>query len=54
MEFGVVVPFDGEAQQCGNGPMAALKAPTRAAVDEVHALALQLGGCDEGAPGIRG
>lgn len=46
-------PFDGEPATPGNGQMVALLAPSRAVVDEVHALALQLGGTDEGAPGLR-
>lgn len=54
MELAVVKPFDGEAAARGNGSMAALEAPARAVVDTVHALALVLGGSDEGAPGIRG
>lgn len=37
----------------GNGWMVALAAPTREAVDAAHAKALELGGFDEGAPGIR-
>lgn len=54
MEVLLVRPFNGEAASPGNGPMTALKAPTRAMVDEVYALALGLGGSDEGAPGTRG
>ncbi len=54
MEVALVTPFDGEPAHPGNGQMAALCAPTRAVVDEVHALVLSLGGSDEGAPGIRG
>jgi catechol 2,3-dioxygenase-like lactoylglutathione lyase family enzyme len=37
----------------GNGTMIALEAPSRAAVDAFHATALQNGGIDEGAPGLR-
>jgi catechol 2,3-dioxygenase-like lactoylglutathione lyase family enzyme len=47
------VPLQGE-HQAGNGNMAGFGAPSRAAVDAVHAKALELGGSDEGAPGIRG
>ena len=54
MELAVVKPFDGEAAARGNGSMAALEAPARAVVVTVHAMALVLGGSDEGAPGIRG
>jgi catechol 2,3-dioxygenase-like lactoylglutathione lyase family enzyme len=54
MEFCVVTPFDSREAMPGNGVMAALKAPSRALVDETHARALAMGGSDEGAPGIRG
>jgi catechol 2,3-dioxygenase-like lactoylglutathione lyase family enzyme len=46
-------PFDGQPAQAGNGQMVALLAPSRAAVRQVHALALALGGTCEGAPGLR-
>lgn len=46
-------PYDGGPAAPGNGQMVALLAPSRAVVDEVHARALQLGGTDEGAPGLR-
>jgi catechol 2,3-dioxygenase-like lactoylglutathione lyase family enzyme len=46
-------PFDGQAAVAGNGQMVALLAPTRAAVDHAHALALSLGAACEGAPGLR-
>lgn len=45
-------PFDGAATP-GNGAMTALLAPSRAAVDEAYALALQNGGADQGPPGLR-
>lgn len=54
MELLLVRPFNGEAANPGNGLMTALTAPTRTMVDEVYALAIGLGGSDEGAPGIRG
>ncbi len=38
----------------GNGNMAALALATRARVDALHALALELGGCCDGPPGLRG
>jgi hypothetical protein len=47
-------PFDGNAATVGNGVMVALECKDRAHVDRVHALALSLGGKDEGAPGPRG
>ena len=34
--------------------MVALQADSRAEVDRLHALALELGAADEGAPGLRG
>ena len=46
-------PFDGRPADAGNGQMIALLAPDRATVDRCHALALSLGGRDEGAPGLR-
>lgn len=46
-------PFSGEAS-AGNGNQVGLTAPSRAAVDAVHARALALGGQCEGLPGIRG
>jgi catechol 2,3-dioxygenase-like lactoylglutathione lyase family enzyme len=47
------VPLSGD-HDVGNGNMAGFMAPSRAAVDAVYAKALELGGSDEGAPGIRG
>jgi predicted lactoylglutathione lyase len=38
----------------GNGNMIALVVDQRAKVDSLHAKALELGGSDEGAPGLRG
>jgi lactoylglutathione lyase len=46
-------PYDREAANAGNGTVVALLAPDRPTVDDAHALALQLGGRDEGAPGLR-
>lgn len=48
------VPHDGKPATFGNGTMIALPAKTRAAIDACHAKALELGGSDEGAPGVRG
>lgn len=53
-ELAVVTPFDGNAAAPGNGNMVALQAPSREVVDTVYALALELGGTDDGGPGIRG
>jgi catechol 2,3-dioxygenase-like lactoylglutathione lyase family enzyme len=46
-------PFNGEPAEPGNGPMVALLAPSRAAVDAAHAAALAHGGRCEGPPGLR-
>ena len=49
----ITAPFDGRPATIGNGSMAALVAPSHAAVDAFHASALSAGGSDEGAPGLR-
>jgi len=49
----LTVPFEGAAAS-GNGSMVALMAPDPETVDRVHALALNQGAADEGAPGPRG
>lgn len=46
-------PLDGQPATPGNGVNIALLAKTREQVDEFHALALENGGQDEGAPGLR-
>ena len=54
-QAGVAVckPYDGAAATAGNGNMAAIVLDSRAKVDAIHAKALELGGTDEGAPGLR-
>ncbi len=52
--IGLTKPFNAEPATVGNGVMVALQARDRAQVDRLHALALSLGGADEGAPGLRG
>ena len=47
-------PFDGEAATVGNGVMVAFEATDQAQVARLHAIALEQGGSDEGAPGPRG
>jgi predicted lactoylglutathione lyase len=47
------IPLSG-AHEVGNGNMAGFQCSSRALVDAVHAKALELGGTDEGAPGVRG
>lgn len=46
-------PYNGELATAGNGIMPALRADSRATVDEIHAAGLAHGGADEGEPGIR-
>lgn len=50
----VTPPYNGEPATVGNGMMVALAQDSRANVDRLHARALELGGSDEGAPGVRG
>ncbi len=52
--IGLTNPYDGKPATIGNGVMVALQAKDRAQVDRLHALAISLGGTDEGAPGPRG
>lgn len=46
-------PFDGGAPGIANGSMLAFAATSAAQVDAFHAAALDAGGRDEGAPGVR-
>ena len=50
----VTRPYNGEPAVAGNGNMVALVVDSRDKVDRLHAKALELGGSDEGAPGVRG
>ena len=50
----VTKPYNGEPAQPGNGTMPAIGVDSREKVERVHAKALELGGSDEGAPGVRG
>ena len=52
--FGVCTPFDGQPARYGNGVDVGLTAPSDEVAAQAHALALKLGGTDEGAPGPRG
>jgi catechol 2,3-dioxygenase-like lactoylglutathione lyase family enzyme len=52
--LGVLLPFDGQPATVGNGTMVALLAPNPDVVDQVHLLALTLGGQNEGNVGPRG
>jgi catechol 2,3-dioxygenase-like lactoylglutathione lyase family enzyme len=50
----VTTPYNKQAAVPGNGNMAAIVLDSRDKVDAFHAKALELGGSDEGAPGLRG
>jgi len=52
--FSVLTPFDGQPATVGNGTMVALTVASQDLVHALHAKALELGGADEGAPGLRG
>lgn len=52
--FAVVGPFDGKPATVGNGTMVGFLLESRDQVDRFHAKVLELGGSDEGAPGLRG
>ncbi|MBC7987576.1 MAG: VOC family protein [Sphingomonadaceae bacterium] len=49
----VTPPYNGEPATVGNGTMPALVQDKRANVDRIYAKALELGGTDEGPPGLR-
>ena len=49
----ICTPNNGEAATAGNGNMVAIVLGSRDKVDALHAKALELGGTDEGAPGLR-
>ncbi len=49
----VCIPYDEQAQSCGNGNMVAINAGDRATVDRLYAKAMELGAADEGEPGER-
>jgi len=50
----IIKPHDKQPATVGNGVMVALAVDSREKVDAVHAKALELGGKDEGAVGLRG
>ena len=52
--FAVAKPYDDNEATVGNGMMIGLPLDSSSKVDELHALALSLGGLDEGPPGQRG
>jgi predicted lactoylglutathione lyase len=49
----VTRPYDKQPASKGNGTMVALMTDSRPKVDALHAKALELGGADEGKPGLR-
>jgi catechol 2,3-dioxygenase-like lactoylglutathione lyase family enzyme len=49
----ITPPYNGEPAVAGNGNMVAIAMDSRDKVDAFHAKALELGGSDEGAPGLR-
>lgn len=51
--FSVQIPIDGEPATIGNGSHIAFAVEDRSMVDRFHAVALEHGGSDEGAPGLR-
>ena len=50
----IIKPHDGEEACIGNGTMVALVVDSTDKVDSLYAKALELGGTDEGPPGLRG
>jgi catechol 2,3-dioxygenase-like lactoylglutathione lyase family enzyme len=50
----IIRPYDGKDATVGNGVMVAIAAGSPDSVDALHAKAMELGGTDEGAPGLRG
>lgn len=50
----VTNPYNKQPAVAGNGNMTALAMVSRANVDALYAKALELGGTDEGPPGLRG
>jgi catechol 2,3-dioxygenase-like lactoylglutathione lyase family enzyme len=52
-EFWIGPPHDGQAMSPGNGTHICFSAASKEEVDAFHAKALELGGSDEGQPGLR-
>ena len=48
----IMTPFDGKLATVGNGTMTAIGVNSPDEVERIHAKALELGGEDEGAPGL--
>ena len=49
----IMTPYDGKPATVGNGVMAGISVASRHLVDRIHSKALELGGGDEGPPGLR-
>jgi len=49
----IMTPYDKRPATVGNGVMVGIAADSRDQVDRVHRKALELGGTDEGPPGLR-
>ncbi|MGI9328227.1 MAG: VOC family protein [Pseudomonadales bacterium] len=49
----ICIPYNEEAQNCGNGNMVGIDAGSRPVVDKLYAKAIELGATDEGEPGER-
>ena len=49
----IMTPYNEESATVGNGVMAGISVASRDMVDRIHAKALELGGADEGQPGLR-
>ncbi len=52
--FAIIKPFDENPATVGNGVMVSFSGKDPETVDKLHKKALELGGTDEGAPGVRG
>jgi len=49
----ICIPYNEEAQNCGNGNMVAIPGGSAEGVDKLYAKARELGATDEGEPGQR-
>jgi catechol 2,3-dioxygenase-like lactoylglutathione lyase family enzyme len=49
----IMKPYDGQPATVGNGVMAGIAADSRDQVDRIYNKAIELGGTDEGPPGLR-
>lgn len=49
----VMTPYNGQPATVGNGSMVGISVASYDLVDRMHAKALELGGTDEGEPGLR-